>query len=307
MTLTAPRAVDGAPLLGVSHTPPSFSVPQQACDCHVHVFGPVERFPFASGRLYTPGAALLEDLKVHQGLLHMDRVVIVQPSPYGQDNSCTVAATQALGRRARAVAVVAPDADDGELETLNDAGVRGLRVNLESRGETSLSAARAAMEAAAHTAARFGWHVQTYTNLTVLAGLSDVIRRLPTTLVVDHFGRAGAQEVESRDPRLQKLLDLVSSGKVYVKLSAPHRSARAEDCSDMAMVARTFIDANPDRMLWGSDWPHPGGKPGVDRGAGIEPFRPVDDGQALNRLAQWATGTTLHKILVDNPARLYGF
>jgi len=307
MTLADGSALDGTPLLDVTHSVPDFPVPAQACDCHVHVFGPVDRFPFAPERLYTPGPALVEDLERHQALLRMDRVVIVQPSPYGTDNGCTVFATRFLGRHARAVAVVAPDVGEAELEQLNDAGVRGLRVNLESRGESDLSAAQAAMEAAAGIAARYGWHVQTYTNLTVLAGLADVIRRLPTNLVVDHFGRATAQDVESGDPRFQKLLDLVANGKVYVKLSAAHRNAREADASDMAVVARALIDANPDRMLWGSDWPHPGGRPGVFRGAGIEPFRPVDDGHALNRLARWAEGAALRKILVDNPARLYGF
>jgi predicted TIM-barrel fold metal-dependent hydrolase len=306
MTLAGTGTLDGAPLLGATHTVPAFMVPPQSCDCHVHVFGPADRFPFAAERLYTPGPALVQDLEVHQALLRMDRVVIVQPSPYGFDNSCTVAAARSMGDRARAVAVVRPGAGEAELEALDNAGVRGLRVNLESRGETDLSVARAAMEVAAQAASRFGWHVQTYTNLTVLAGLADVIGRLPATLVVDHFGRASARDVEAGDPRLQKLLELVSSGKVYVKLSAPHRSAEKADGSDMEVVARAFIDANPDRMLWGSDWPHPGGRPGAFRGSGIEPFRPVDDGETLNRLARWA-GAALNKILVDNPARLYGF
>ena len=153
--------------------------------------------------------------------------------------------------------------------------------------------------------APLGWHVQTYTNLAILAALHDTILALPTTLVVDHFGRPQAARGTTQ-PGFDALLALLRSGKVYVKISAPYRISQLPHYPDTAPLARAMIDANPDRIVWGTDWPHPGAAkrdPAV-----IEPFRPEDDGAALNRLAGWTKNRTeLQKILVDNPARLYQF
>jgi predicted TIM-barrel fold metal-dependent hydrolase len=187
------------------------------------------------------------------------------------------------------------------------AGVRGIRVNLEARGALHLDeAAQAqALEAAARVAARFGWHVQTYANFTVLSGLRDTIRRLPTPLVADHFARASAQEAESGDPKFQAVLDLVADGHLYVKLSAPHRSGAHGAGADMGSVVRALVAANAERMLWGSDWPHTQPVAGPD---GIAPFEAIDDVFALERLSGWVQNpATLGKIMVDNPAHLYGF
>jgi predicted TIM-barrel fold metal-dependent hydrolase len=147
--------------------------------------------------------------------------------------------------------------------------------------------------------------VQTYTNLAMLAALHDTILSLPTPLVVDHFGRAQAV-LGIAQPNFETLLALLRSGKVYVKISAAYRISQQPGYADVADVARAMIAANPDRVVWGTDWPHPGAAkrdPAV-----IEPFRPEDDGAAINRVAQWAPDrATLEKILVDNPARLYQF
>jgi predicted TIM-barrel fold metal-dependent hydrolase len=296
-------------VLGVTHSRPGFAVPPGACDCHTHVFGPAEAFPFDAGRLYTPGPALVEDLLVHQHALGLSRVVIVQPSPYGTDNACTVDALRRLGPAlARGVAVIGPGTTDAELREMHEAGVRGVRVNLETSGCTDPGFAAEALSWAAARVAPLGWHVQTYAALAVIAALRAQILALPVPLVIDHFGRpSAAAGVEQ--PGFSALLELVRSGKAYVKLSAPHRISARPGHADAVPIARTLIAANPERMLWGSDWPHPGGRPGQPRRPdAIEPFRPEDDGAALDRLAHWAGDeATLARILAHNPARLYGF
>lgn len=292
-------------ILGVRHSRPKFAVPQGACDCHVHVFGPPAQFPFAAGRVYTPGPAPLEALLALQYALGLDRVVIVQPSPYGTDNRCTLDAVRRLGDRARAVAVIDRDTTDEELQAMAEAGVRGIRINLETGGETDPGRAGETLEWASTRVALLGWHVQAFASLKLIAALHDRLLVLPTPLVIDHFGCAkGAGGLAQ--PGFDRLLALVIAGKAYVKLSAPHRMSGVTDFADMAPIARALIGANPDRMLWGTDWPHPGGARGdVDR---IEPFVPEDDGAGLNRLHDWVgDAATLHRILVDNPARLYGF
>ena len=292
-------------ILGVVHTPPAFEVPPNACDCHVHVFGPADKFPYSSKRLYTPGDASIGGLLALHRALHIDRVVIVHPSPYGTDNSCTLDAVRRLGPRARGVAVIDDTTSARMLADMHAAGIRGVRVNLESYGESDPAVAGRQLQQAAARVAPLGWHVQTYTNLAILAALHHTILALPTTLVVDHFGRPQAAR-GSAQPGFAQLLALLRSGKVYVKISAPYRISLAPHYPDAAPLARAMIAANPDRVVWGTDWPHPGAAkrdPAV-----IEPFRPEDDGEALNRLDEWTKSRTeLQKILVDNPARLYQF
>lgn len=293
-------------ILGVRHSGLDIALPRGACDCHTHVFGAADRFPFDPGRSYTPGEADVDALSAHQRALGLDRVVIVQPSPYGTDNRCTLDAVRRLGAGARAVAVIGPELSAAALRELHAAGVRGVRINLETAGEHDPAVAGRLLREAAEQVAPLGWHVQVYTNIAVLAALRDDILALPTPLVVDHFGRAMAA-AGPRQPGFDVLLELVRGGRVWVKLSAAHRIAAAPD--DAGPIAAALIAANKARMLWGSDWPHPGGqaRTGAERDA-IEAFNPVDDGRALERLRRWAgDAETLRMILVDNPARLYGF
>jgi len=296
-----------AAVLGVAHTAPAFAVPAGACDCHVHIFGPPERYPLVPDRVYMPSQASVADLVGLQKALGLERVVIVQASPQGTDNRCLVDALHELaasGRAARGVAVVEPGAP---LRELHDAGVRALRVNLQSTGSNDTSAARASLRAAAALAEPLGWHIQTYTNLLMVASLRDTIRTLPVPLVVDHFGLASAAKGPGQEG-FSDLLELAAEGKIYVKLSAPYRITSRPDGSDGEVIARPLINANPERMLWGTDWPHTGAWPGVPRLRDRpEPFHPVDDGQQLNLLGKWATQAELRRILVDNPARLFGF
>lgn len=298
------------PVLGAWHTAPGFEVPPGACDCHVHIFGPRDKYPLAAERTFVPGLASVDDLVAMHRRIGIDRTVIVQASMQGTDNRCLLDAMQELrrqGREVRAVAVVKPDVGDSELQQLHAAGVRGLRVNLQSFGQTDPAVAARQLTAMAQIAQRMQWHVQTYTTLAVIAALQPVIQKLPVPLVVDHFGLAdpAAGNVQ---PGWRELLSLVRAGQVYVKLSAPYRLIQEELGADGRAMARALIDANPERMLWGTDWPHTGPWPGRMRDLEVpEPFHPVDDGAMLAMFGRWTRAEERQRILVDNPARLYQF
>ncbi len=286
----------------------TFAVPAGACDCHVHVFGRAAQFPFAAQRGYTPPPASAAELLALQEALHLSRVVIVQPSVYGSDNSCTLDGMRRLGERARGVAVIDKATSNATLDEMHRAGIRGVRVNLATAGESDPSQARRNLAAAVARVAPLGWHVQVYTQLSVIAALHDEVPRLGVPIVFDHFG--GAQATGGiEQPGFAALLALVSAGHAYVKVSAAYRSSdKAPAYDDVAPLARALIAANPERILWGTDWPHPhAAPPGAALGA-IAPSYDIDDGLALNQLRVWApTAAMRRKILVENPARLYDF
>jgi predicted TIM-barrel fold metal-dependent hydrolase/predicted NBD/HSP70 family sugar kinase len=286
----------------------AFAVPEGACDCHVHVFGRSARFPFAGRRGYTPPPASAAELLALQQALHLSRVVIVQPSVYGSDNSCTLDGMRRLGARARGVAVIDEATSNAALDEMHAAGIRGVRVNLATAGESDPSQARRNLAAAVARVAPLGWHVQVYTQLSVIAALEDQVPSLGVPIVFDHFG--GAQASGGIDqPGFAALLALVSAGHAYVKVSAAYRSSgKAPAYDDVAPLARALIAANPDRIVWGTDWPHPhAAAPGAALGA-IVPSYDIDDGLALNQLLVWAPNAAIRrKILVGNPARLYDF
>jgi len=302
------RATDVPVILGVRHTPPEFDVPRGACDCHVHIFGPRGRFPLSPSRRYTPGRASVTDLVRLQRVLRLDRAVIVQPTPYGGDNACLLDALTRLGPRARGVAAVDRTTPDSTLRHLHERGVRAARLNLETAGQRDPGVARAELDHLISRVEPLGWHVEMFTNLTVIAALSETLFALPATLVIDHFGRADAAKGPSQDG-FDVLRRLVHTGKAYVKLSAPYAISEAPGYEDVDEIARALIAANPLRVIWGSDWPHTSGAPGLRRSRdGVHPFRQEDDGASLNRLARWTRDSSrIHRILVDNPARLYGF
>jgi predicted TIM-barrel fold metal-dependent hydrolase len=290
-----------------SITPVQFDVPERACDCHVHVFGDASRFPFAASRTYTPEPASAAELLAVHRALHISRAVIVQPSVYGTDNSCTLDAMKQYGSGARGIAVLPSAIPSTTLDNMERAGIRGVRINLGTAGDTNLADARHRLKSAIEQIQGRKWHVQVYAALPVIAGLSDLVLASPVPVVFDHFGGAnGAAGLQQ--PGFDKLLQFVGSGKGYVKISGAYRaSISAPDYPDAAPLAHALITANPQRILWGSDWPHPdtgsGRKPGD-----VSPLLRVDDGHLLNLLATWVPDETLRKtILVDNPATLYAF
>ena len=253
----------------------------------MHVFGPAARYPFAAERTYTPPDASIDALLELQRQLGFERVVIVQPSVYGTDNSCTLDAVKRLDRRARAVAVIDRRTADDELFEMQRLGVRGVRVNLQTAGLEDPKL----IEEAAWRVAPLGWHVQTFTRVSLLKDLPAL--RVP--LVIDHFGLPRDQD------DCHYLVRLLKTRDVYVKLSGTHRLPM-----DPGPVVRALVAANPERCLWGSDWPHP---PSGPRNPGaVQPFDPIDDLAALERLHGWVGDAALfRKILVDNPAQLYDF
>jgi predicted TIM-barrel fold metal-dependent hydrolase len=290
------------------HTPVNFPVPADACDCHVHALDP-RRFPFSPARTYTPAPATVAEMMALHRALGTTRVVVVQPSVYGTDNSCTLDAIQQQGSVARGVAVIDDNTPDSALDDMHRAGVRGIRLNLEAAGQTDPAIGIRLFQSALARVKGRPWHVQLLTRLSMVEGMKDTFAVSPVPIVLDHF--AGAQAALGLEqPGFRTLLDLVHSGKAYVKISAPYRtSTRAPDYPDVAPLAKALIAANLQRILWGSDWPHPDSSQVASRKAtDLAPFFQVDDGHNFNLFATWAPDPAQRKtILVDNPARLYDF
>jgi len=287
-----------------------FTPPRDACDCHVHIFDPV-RFPYVPKRVYTPPQALIEDLLDLHKALRMDRVVIVQPSVYGADNSCTLDAVRTLGARARGVAVIDKNTSRNEIDEMAAKGIRGIRLNLNTTpsGEIDADNSKRTLDTAVEQIHGHGWHIQFYTRPRVIAALKGHIEQLPFPVVFDHFGGAKAAQGPNQDG-FGALLDLVKSGRAYVKISGSYRaSEKAPDFPDVLPFAQALIAANPDRVVWGSDWPHPDSDFGRNHAlTEIAPPFPVDDGLVLNQLPKWTSDAVMRrKILVDNAARLYDF
>jgi predicted TIM-barrel fold metal-dependent hydrolase len=189
------------------------------------------------------------------------------------------------------------------------AGIRGIRVNLGTLGITDPTAARDRFRSALARAQPLDWHVQVYTQPSVIQALRDDVLASPVPVVFDHFGGARAADGIGQ-PVFEALVDLVRRGTSYVKISAPYRSSNdATDYRDVAPLAKALIAANPDRILWGTDWPHPDSASSAGRKpSDIAPFLPIDDARVLDQLAVWAPDARLRRtILVENPARLYGF
>jgi predicted TIM-barrel fold metal-dependent hydrolase len=270
----------------------------------------MREFPMFAGRVYTPEPALPEEMAQLHKALRMQRVVIVTPSVYGTDNSATLWGMKARGGDARGVAVIDDKTPESELDAMARAGIRGIRINLATGGAApDPAAARKRFQAAAERVKPRGWHIQMYVTLPVISSIKDLVLASPVPVVFDHFGRAQAA-LGTGQPGFSDLVELLRSGKAYVKISGAYRvSHQGPDFADAAPLARALIAANPERIVWGTDWPHPNSEPMPGYGAmDVRPFFPIDDGRLLNQLPLWAPDAGVRKqILVDNPVRLYGF
>jgi predicted TIM-barrel fold metal-dependent hydrolase len=287
----------------------NFDVPAGACDCHTHIHGDPEKFPFFSGRVYTPELASPEEMTALHKALHIERVVIVTPSVYGTDNSATLFGMKARGPTARGVAVIDEKTQDSELDAMNQAGIRGIRLNLATESMNAPSVGRSRFQAAVDRVKNRNWHVQLFTSLAMISAIRDLVATSPVPVVFDHFGGA-LGELGPEQPGFSDLLELVKSGKAYVKISGAYRASKlAPDYPDAAPLARALIAANSDRIVWGTDWPHPDSvTPPGKKPTDVTPLFQIDDGRLLNQLPVWAPDAAIRKkILVDNPARLYGF
>ncbi len=265
--------------------------PAGACDTHMHFYD--SRYAASPSSLLRPPDATIDQYRHVQASLGLQRVVVVQPSTYGLDNSCTLDAVAEFGGNARAVVVVDDETSDDELEQLTRRGARGARFHMLPGGAVPWEI----MPAVAEKIAPFGWHIQLQMNGRDLIDRFDTLVALPTPLVVDHVGRF-MPPVDPDDERFSVLLRLLETGRCWVKLSAPYESAvdPTHQYEAVAGLVHALIEHAPDRMLWATNWPHPG----------------QADPPSLNRLARLAfewmpDDTTRRRILVDNPSTLYTF
>jgi len=273
---------------------PQFDVPAGACDSHVHVFGPAARYPRVAQPHYTLPDGNLPQLESALGALGVERFVIVQPSFYGTDNNCMLDALDQAGPRARGVAMV----DDGtgldELQAMHARGVRALRLDLFLRSGLPTAQLHRFIEQSIERTRPLGWHVQFYTPGWVVRDLIPALPDLASDFVIDHMGYMLESDGLTRAD-FDRLLRAVHDGKGWFKLSGPYRLAKDGNYARLRPLAQAIVAAVPDRVIWGSDWPHipEGGR---------------DTGELLNLLGDWIPDAAARsKVLADNPARLFGF
>ena len=285
-----------------------FEIPPGAVDCHLHVFDP-DRFPYSATRRYTPPAATVAALRAFHAELRVPRTVFVQTSVYGTDNRCMLDGLKQLGQDARGIAVIDRSFSRQQLDDFAAAGVRGVRINLETgKGRSPEEAARLLCETAQQIEGR-GWAIQLWTALSVITALAARIMDLPNEVIIDHFGLAKAAGGVDQDG-YSVLLSLMKAGKAYLKLSGPYMISQLADYSDITPLARVAIAAAPERVIWGSNWPHTSGatRKTDAKPTDIEPFRQEDDSYNLGLVKHWATDARWRKLLLaGNPARLFGF
>ena len=272
---------------------PKLKAPPNACDCHMHIYD--SRFPVAPNAKLRPPDATVDDYRRLQKRIGTTRNVVVNPSTYGTDNSCTLDAMAKIGATARGVAVVDTSVADAELKRLNQLGIRGIRFNLVQSGATTVDM----IEPLSKRVNDLGWHVQIHMLGDQIVEIADVLKRLPSPIVFDH--RARIPEPAGVDhPAFALVRSLLDNGRTWVKLSGAYMDTKVgpPTYADTSAVARAFVKAAPERMVWASDWPHPTEK------ADSKP----DDAVLFDLLADWAPDeATRNRILVDNPAALYGF
>jgi len=273
---------------------PAYKPPAGAVDAHCHVFGPAAVFPYAPERKYTPCDAPKAKLFELRDYLGFERNVIVQATCHGSDNRALVDALQTAGDRARGVATVGPDIPDAELEAMDKAGVRGVRFNFLKRLVDFTP--REVLARVADRIKPLGWHVVIYFEAPDLEELEPFFTSLPTDVVVDHMGRPDVK-LGVDHPQFQRFLNFMADNEnVWSKVSCPERlSVQGPPYDDVVPHARAIVERFPDRVLWGTDWPHPN----------VKPLMP-DDGVLVDVIPRIATTAELqHKLLVDNPMRLY--
>jgi predicted TIM-barrel fold metal-dependent hydrolase len=286
----------------------AFDLPPLACDCHMHVFGPRHVFPYDAGRIYTPPEASIDDYLAMRKWLGLERAVVVQPSVYGIDNRCHADAVARISG-ARGVAVIAGDEPDSELERLHRVGFRGARINLE---QGSIDAPiETVLDRFGGRLREIGWHLQIFAKVEEIAVVGSILSRLPVPVMFDHFASLSPW-LGPAQPGFDTVHDLLRSGNCSMKLSAAYHHPRREDEGGpeeaRRFVAR-LIETVPDRLVWGSNWPHPNVHPRTTASASpIAPFREIVDAEMLALFVGWVGDAAMLKtILVDNPAAFYDF
>jgi 2-pyrone-4,6-dicarboxylate lactonase len=285
-------------------TQPAFRAPPFSCDAHFHVFGPPKRYPYGSGTSeqlrYAPPLAPLPDYLALVARLGIERFVFVQPSAYGRDNSCMLDAMREVGlARCRGIVDVDADAPDALLAEMDALGVRGVRINVSPVKPSTpghAAAMRPRIERIDARCAELGWHLDFLSPGWLTEELLPVFAKLRCSFTLAHMGMFLANE-GPRQRGFQKLIDLLrhGDGRAFVKLTGVYRMATAPSFADAAPMARALIEAAPDRLIWGSDYPH------------LSFADTVGSVQLFNLLGDWADDTARRRILVDNPAALFGF
>jgi 2-pyrone-4,6-dicarboxylate lactonase len=271
---------------------PAYVPPPGACDAHCHVFGPGSKFPYAPGRAYTPPDAPVEQLRKLHAHLGISRAVIVHASCHGADMSVTLDAIASSNGAYRGVAVVAKGVTDAELERLHRGGIRAVRFNFVSHlgGAPDLDLVGSMLG----RVGELGWHVVLHLDAEDILTYADLIRRIRVPFVIDHMGRVKAERGVAQKP-FKMLLELMRNELAWVKVSGAERvSSTGKPFHDAIPFAAALIEAAPDRVLWGTDWPHPNVKTMPNDGENVDLFAAFCSDDAVRR-----------KILVDNPTRLY--
>lgn len=271
---------------------PRLKAPANACDTHIHFYD--RKYPMAPTAVVKPADASVADYRALQRRLGLSRTVIVQPSSYGKDNRCTLDGIAGLGRdRTRGIAVVDTSVTDAELESLTKAGMCGIRYFMLPGGALPWDM----LDELAARVQSVGWHIQLQLDGRLLPEREAQIKRWPGRIVIDHTGKF-LEPVPVDHPAFRCLVRLVETGRVWIKLSAPYETSKRGPpfYDDVGKLAKALVKTAPERMLWASNWPHPSAK---DK---------PDDATMLDLLLDWAPDdATRRKILVDNPAELYGF
>jgi 2-pyrone-4,6-dicarboxylate lactonase len=283
----------------VQEPKPLFRAPPRACDTHFHVFGPADQYPGASRARYQPPFAPLDDYLAHAGALGIERMVIVQPSAYGRDNRCTLDTLAILGRRARAIVDIDETATDAEIQALHDIGVRGVRINVSPIAPHDPDLPGRLMpriDRLAGSLAGSGWALEFLGPGWLTRTLMPRMRRLELDFIVDHLGMFPAAEGPDQ-AGFRELLDLIAANtRCWIKLTGIYRFATAPDYADADPMVAALVRAAPERLIWGSDYPH---LSFADRVGMVELF---------NLLAGWlSTDALKRQVLVDNPSNLFGF
>jgi 2-pyrone-4,6-dicarboxylate lactonase len=275
-----------------SNTPPQFRLPPSSCDVHFHAFEP--GYPHVSRPHYTFPEATLDQYLAVCAFLGIERMVLVQPSFYGTDNSLLLDALQRLGDRARGVVMVEEDISEAQLDLFHARGVRAIRLDLFARASWSRTDLQAYILRMLERARPRGWHLQFYTPGYVVRDLLPFLATIEHDFVIDHMGYMLEEDgLTAKD--FARLLEVMQTGHAWLKLSGPYRIAKHRGYEAVAPLARQIAATRPERALWGSDWPH-------------LPDGTRDTGELVNLLLDWAPSeTTRRQILVENPQRLFGF
>jgi predicted TIM-barrel fold metal-dependent hydrolase len=292
--MTAEQANAQQVLWSSGTEPAKIKMPADACDCHHHIYD--GRFPIAPSATLKPGDAKPADYRALQKRIGTTRSVVVQPSTYGTDNSCTLDGMAQLGSAlTRGVAVVDTSVTDAELKRLHGLGIRGIRFNLVQAGATTVEM----LEPLSRRVNDLGWHVQIHQTGDGIVKMEDVLAKVASPIVFDHMGRI-PKDVGVNHPAYAVISKLIDKGRTWVKISGAYMDTKVgpPTYADSTRLAQAYVKAAPQRMVWGSDWPHPTQKDDEK----------ANDAILADLLLEWAPDeATRNRILVDNPATIYGF